>query len=537
MNFMKSRMQENIKKYTYLALIFIFILAPCLIIYSKIRASEYSFDSLFPAVSYQVDLRMTASGHGDDIQIKTYLPKSDGRQNISKEENSSQGFNYSVIANGLNRVGIWQADAADSSYTIRNTYSVQARHYKYEIPKDHVITPAQESKFKQYLAAEEGIQVNDDLIKSTITRLFNEGNPSFYEAAYTIHRYLQVEFKNKKFSGYTDAITALKLGEASCNGKSRLFVALARSIGIPARLVGGVILNTGSKKTSHQWVELYLNGYWIPFDTINDHFAELPSNYLALYYGDQVLFSHTSNINFDYKFTIRKQLVPRAELQESLDDSSLNIANIYSLFEKIGISQNLLKILLMIPIGALVVVIFRNIIGLETFGTFLPALIAAAARETGLLWGLAGFFVVIMTVSSIRKLLDWLQLLHSPKMAIMLTSVVVIMLLMTSISVNYGLVEVAHISLFPIAILAITAERFAIVEVEQGLKKACTVSFATCVVIAAAYTVMDSVFLQSVVVAFPESLLVIIAINLWLGRWIGMRVMEYFRFRHLIRAA
>jgi hypothetical protein len=82
--------------------------------------------------------------------------------------------------------------------------------------------------------------------------------------------------------------------------------------------------------------------------------------------------------------------------------------------------------------------------------------------------------------------------------------------------------------------LAITAERFALIEVEQGLRKAGFITFNTLVVISAAYFVMDSLFLQSMILAFPELLLVVIALNLWLGKWIGMRVSEIYRFRKLI---
>ena len=104
----------------------------------------------------------------------------------------------------------------------------------------------------------------------------------------------------------------------------------------------------------------------------------------------------------------------------------------------------------------------------------------------------------------------------------------------TVVSTNLGLNQLAHLSLFPIAILAITAERFSIFEAEHGLLKALKVTAATFVVVAAAYTVMESQFLQSMFLAFPELLFVLIALNLWLGRWIGMRVTEFFRFRKLI---
>jgi hypothetical protein len=283
-------------------------------------------------------------------------------------------------------------------------------------------------------------------------------------------------------------------------------------------------------------VEVYVNNYWVPFDTINDHFAEIPGNFLALYYGDLVLFKHTSNTNFQYSFNISKHLMAKSRTHAKYTGASHAGFDFYALFEEIGVSQNLLKILIMLPFGALVVVIFRNVIGLETFGTFLPALIAAAARETGLLWGLIGFVLIILVASMLRKLLDWVQLLHSPKMAIILTVVVVVMLIMSMISVRFGLFELAHISLFPIAILAITAERFAIVEAEQGWKKAMQISAMTIVVISACYVVMDSLFLQNMVLAFPETLLLVIALNLWLGKWIGMRLYEFYRFRRLIFA-
>ena len=45
---------------------------------------------------------------------------------------------------------------------------------------------------------------------------------------------------------------------------------------------------------------------------------------------------------------------------------------------------------------------------------------------------------------------------------------------------------------------------------------------------------MDSLFLQSMFLAFPELLLVVIALNMWLGKWIGIRLMEFIRFRKLI---
>jgi len=520
----------------FLIIVSLFITAPLGLIAYKLLVLDYRMTDLIPTTSYHIDIVMSVDGHGEDIEMSTYLPKSDARQRITEEEQSSGDFALDIHSGTLNRVASWRQESANGKHSVRYSFSAQAQHVRYEIPEELLPPASYPASLMPYLRSEKGVPLEDPLMDEAIGKLFTSKNLPILETLTRIHRYLQDQYKNKNFSGYTDAITAYKLGEASCNGKGRLFVTLARKMNLPARLVGGLIMHSGSKRTSHQWVEVYVNGYWVPFDTINDHFAELPANFLTLYYGDETLFRHSSSINFQYIFNSTKRMVSKSSLQDRLSDSPLNIANLYQLFEQIGISQNLLKIILMIPLGALVTVIFRNVIGLETFGTFLPALIAAAARDTGLIWGSIGFILVIVLTALIRRLLDWMQLLHSPKMAILLTAVVIIMLGTTVLSVNLGLIKLAHLSLFPIAILAITAERFTIYEAEQGLYKAAKVTLATLVVIAAAYTVMGSQFLQSMIMAFPELLLVLIALNMWLGKWIGMRVSEYIRFYKVIRS-
>lgn len=59
--------------------------------------------------------------------------------------------------------------------------------------------------------------------------------------------------------------------------------------------------------------------------------------------------------------------------------------------------------MIMIPIGVLVILILRNLIGLQTLGTFTPVLIALAFRETGLQWGIALFTVITALGLSLRS--------------------------------------------------------------------------------------------------------------------------------------
>lgn len=522
------------RRTVYVVVLALMVLIPIALVSFKLLVLDYPMAELIPTPSYRVEMNMQVEGHGDDIRISTYLPRTDTRQSVGEELNTSGVLTLNLESDALNRVATWKADNVHGRQDIRYEFTAQARHVRYRIPDDLTIPDKYPDSLLPYLAADAGIQKDDPAIVAALRRIVPEEHPTVLSALTRIHRHLQDDFANRNFSGFTDALTALKLGEASCNGKSRLFAAFARQLNLPTRLVGGLVLQQGSKRLTHQWVEVYINGHWVPFDTINDHFAEIPANYLTLYYGDQVMFKHTASVNFQYFFKMTKRLVPQPAAESALNSSVLNITNLYAAFERVGISQNLLKIILMIPFGALVTVVFRNVVGLETYGTFLPALIAAAARDTGLLWGIAGFLSIVLVSAIVRKGLDWLQLLHSPKMAIMLTTVVIVMMGMSVTGVKLGLFDLAHISLFPIAILAITAERVALMEAEQGGWKVAKITLMTLIVITACYVVMDSLFLQSLILAFPELLLVLIALNLWLGKWIGIRVMEFMRFRKLI---
>jgi hypothetical protein len=85
------------------------------------------------------------------------------------------------------------------------------------------------------------------------------------------------------------------------------------------------------------------------------------------------------------------------------------------------------SILLLVPLGAFLVVLLRNVIGISTFGTFMPVLVAMAFRETKLLNGVLLFTLIVALGLSIRFYLERLRLLLVPRLAAVLTVVVLLM--------------------------------------------------------------------------------------------------------------
>lgn len=517
-------------------IVFIFFVAlPAGLIVFKTTAGGYNLDSLVPVITYDIALDMTFAGYGDSLVVETFLPQVDDRVTIEEDRQSSDLPYYSERRESGNRVATWSGPDARGPGAVHVLYRAYAQALSYDLDPAILVPGPPAAADLPFLESTATVQADDPQIQSLAAELAPQGTP-LVDGLRAIHGYC-LGLDAVSFKGTTDALTTLRLGEASCNGKSRLFAALARSRGIPARLVGGLVLEPGRKRTSHQWLEVLVGSYWVPFCPTNDHFASIPANYLPLYTGDEVLFHHSRDINFDYSFRIRRQEGIRAELlQQSLSDP-LNLMSVWETFRKAGIPFELLKVLLMIPLGTLVLVILRNVIGLQTFGTFLPILIAIAFRQTGLYWGLVVFVLLILLIFAVRQSIRPLGLLHIPQMAILLSFSVIFILALGAVGVKRGFLNLASVSMFPIAIMAITTERFSLMIEEEGVRETARTTLMTAVAIACCFWVMNAMAFQIMFLTFPELILVVLFLNIWLGRWIGLRVTEFWRFRHLLKGA
>jgi hypothetical protein len=205
----------------------------------------------------------------------------------------------------------------------------------------------------------------------------------------------------------------------------------------------------------------------------------------------------------------------------------------FSLFSLPIRIQEVYRILLLVPVGAFLLVLLRTLVGVKTFGTFMPVLIALAFRETRLLGGVALFFTVVALGLFVRFYLERLRLLLVPRLTAVLVVVVLVMLGLSVLSHRMGVESGLSVALFPMVILTITIERMSVVWEERGAGEALEQGFGSLVVAVLAYAVMNLPVVGHVVFVFPETLLIVLAACLVLGRYSGYRLLELWRFRAL----
>jgi len=210
------------------------------------------------------------------------------------------------------------------------------------------------------------------------------------------------------------------------------------------------------------------------------------------------------------------------------------IIDLWALAVQSQVSLPALNLILVLPLVAFFLVVIRNVIGLETFGTFSPMLLSLAFLTTGLAWGMVVFFIIVGIGAGLRLVLQRLRLHLVSRVAILIAVVAVSMVGLTVIGATLGIGALLHVSIFPMVIMANIIENFTNTQLERGTGEALRLTLNTLLVATCSYIGIEQTGLKPLVLTFPEILLVVIVVELLLGRWRGLRLIEYIRFSGLL---
>jgi len=144
------------------------------------------------------------------------------------------------------------------------------------------------------------------------------------------------------------------------------------------------------------------------------------------------------------------------------------------------------------------------------------------------------FLSIVLVGWLMRKALDHFHLLQVPRKSIML-SLVVILLISAIVAANLNdLPATKYISLFPMVILTGMIERFWTLETEDGTSSSFKTLLGTLIMAASISLVLSLHALVRHMFRYPETLGLIMAGQLLIGRYTGYRLSELFRFRDFL---
>jgi hypothetical protein len=202
-----------------------------------------------------------------------------------------------------------------------------------------------------------------------------------------------------------------------------------------------------------------------------------------------------------------------------------------------GVPANTIVLLLLLPIITFVIAFSRNIVGIRGFGIFLPAALSVVFVATGPIIGIALFLVIVITSTLVRLILRKLKIRiqYLPRMSFILWASVLGVLGVLFLAPILKFSALSNVSIFAVLILVLLSEDFTRVQLGKNVRTALNLTFETLLLSLISFFFLTLKALQGYVLLNPEISLIGIAIlDILLGQYTGLRVMEFYRFRKLI---
>lgn len=467
--------------------------------------------------SWTIEANLKFDAHGVPVKANFLVPNMPPSYTILDEYFITHDYGVTTQKKGFNRETIW---------SIRRAHGLQSLYYRGMYRKTD----------------------SDDKLFDKPGRLFK---PALTEAQASAANTIIAKVRSSSADIQTFAQETVKLLNRSSDGNTRILmdmfdqgsssqrlaaaaVLVLGQANIHARVVSGVRLSLQNDAALDTYLAVFNDKEWMFIDPVTGTLG-LPDNFLvwAWQYDDEPLYSIQGGKHPQFHIAVSPTPVSAlsvAKIRGTQTDSQLIK---FSLLQLPVHVQQTYQILLTIPIGAFIILILRNFVGLVTFGTFMPVLIALAFRETHIIWGIVLFVTIVFFGLLVRFYLDHLRLLLVPRLAVILTVVILLMVMISIICIQLGLENGLSVALFPMVILTMTIERMCIAWDERGPYEAIKSGVGSLIAAIVAYEVMRNPEVEYLFFAFPEFLFILIALILLVGQYRGYRLFELLRFKAL----
>lgn len=466
---------------------------------------------------WTIEAKVEFDAVGGPVTASLALPKSQSNIQIVDEVFSSSGFGFTTETSDGNERAVWtkrEASGEQSLYYKLDLYQTSTRSPRLQEHGPLVVPNNAEWAGSKMAAVRNSAQaiVYSSWQESSTTRSF-------------------VTQLIKKFNDPENGDGKIIRANVTTKNSVKQVLDMLAFADVAAHIVRGIYLENDRRRIlPTSLIEFYDGKYW---DIVNPVTGErgLPEDFLIWQQGDKSLLDVTGGKNSRVRFSSISNDIPAKNValqQLNSEEASLASFSIYSLPIE---QQSVFKFILLVPIGTLVVIILRVLIGVTTAGTFMPVLLAIAFIQTTLLTGVLIFLLILLVGLWVRTYLSRLDLLLVSRIAAVVVVVVSMMVAISIFSYKLGYEQALTVTFFPMIIIAWTIEHMSILWEDDGplevLKQTAGSLFAAVL----CYLVMTNRFMGHWTFNFPEVLLITLGLIIILGHYTGYRLSELVRFK------
>lgn len=447
------------------------------------------------------------------VTIKLSLPSDMPESKIYFEQSVSPGYGFNMFEKGEYRQGVWSTRRAKGEQTL---------YYRAQIVKES----ASQLPLSQPQQLPQNQEPKSEFIWSALERIVADDILAQAEAKSSSATTFSAELIKILSALHAQEDSSLLFERSSY---IEVLDKLLSDAGIRHRVSLALRLENARRNQSlTPVVEVYENEQWVLFDPKNA-LEQGGEKFLLWTRGSSSLIEAEGAYNARVSFSMMQQNMPALELARAhMGESGFEIFSVHRLPIE---AQSLFAMLLLLPIGALITVFLRVIVGVKTSGTFMPVLIAMAFLQTSFFLGMLSFILLVTIGLMLRSYLSALNLLLVARIAVIVVIVIFLVAFITLIGYELGFNTAMSVAFFPIIILAWTIERVSIISEEEGAREVVRQMSGTLLVATLAYVAMNNSYVSHLFFNFAELHLIIIALIILMGRYTGYRLLELRRFR------
>jgi hypothetical protein len=478
---------------------------------------KYPLFPLAPGKAWKVSMEARIKAGEEGATVRIGLPSGHGEKIVTDEQIHSGSMGFNLVREGPNQVGVWSGGTAAHEEFISYGATVLVGPQRPSRGKTPPLAPyppdfgIAEQALVERLAKRWAQLAPEERLRSVAAAARGAwGIPS--SEVQDLHEWSTLQ---------------------GARGKLAALLALLRAAGLPARTVHGIRLADGVTDKPLTWIEVWTGRNWEGLwpETGEIHRGSVVLLPLAIGGLPEVkaLQGEVSEI----RWSVSRQVISQWRHHFERIKRSDRLLDRWALFRLPVEFQETFRILLLVPIGALMICVLRNLVGFPTFGIFMPVLMALAFRSTGLGYGLGIFAGVVLVGYLVRCWIDRLRLLLVPRLSLILTLVILFFTGLAIAGSQIGLRQFMAVGLLPFVILTMTIERFFVIAEESGGREAFRTAAGSAAVAAITHEILHLEPLQLIFFVYPELLFAVAALQILLGRYTGYRLSEFLRFRKL----
>jgi uncharacterized protein with transglutaminase domain len=459
--------------------------------------------------TWSIEAKVDFEADGNPVTARLAIPNTQPGFTQLNQQTASPGYGLSFVERESGTYAEWSIREANGDQSLY--YKVDMLVDPFAIPDEQTVIPSAKPNVEKEPYATAAQMILERAIERSSSN-------------YTLARELIHEFNNQQQ-------TAELL--AQVKPKTAWISQLLQEAGVPARRIHALELEDGRRRQSLiEYIQVFDGDEYDIFNPETGEQGQAENMLLWQYHSGPVLeVIGATNAQVSYSMISQEQPFNIALNQKFADNEWLN----FSLYTLPLEEQAIFKGILLIPVGVLIVVLMRILVGIKTSGTFMPVLIAMAFIQTSLLTGLIGFLLIVGVGLMIRSYLSYLNLLLVARISAVIIMVIGMIAIFSIIAYKFGLTEGMKITFFPMIILAWTIERMSILWEEEGAKQVMIQGGGSLLVAILAYMAMNLDWVRHLTFNFMGIQLILMALTLVAGSYTGYRLLELKRFKPLTK--